>query len=60
MLTVRGGKRRGLLVNSSNLCARKYRVIARFKAQNGRMVRSNRVPIKAPACRSVKRQQTRR
>jgi hypothetical protein len=36
ILTVRGGKKRGLLVNSTNLCARKYRVIARFKAHNGK------------------------
>jgi hypothetical protein len=35
-LTVRGGKKKGLLVNSTNLCARKYRVIAKFKAQNGK------------------------
>jgi hypothetical protein len=35
-LTIRGGKRKGLLVNSTNLCARKYRVIAKFKGQNGK------------------------
>jgi hypothetical protein len=35
ILTVRGGKR-GLLVNSSNLCARKYRVLARIRGQNGK------------------------
>jgi hypothetical protein len=36
-LTVRGGKKkRGLLVNSTNLCARKYRVIAKFTGQNGK------------------------
>jgi hypothetical protein len=34
-LTLPGG-RHGLLVNSSSLCARKYRVIARFKGQNGK------------------------
>ena len=36
MLTVRGGKKRGLLVNTTNLCARKQKAIARFKAQNGK------------------------
>jgi hypothetical protein len=36
MLTVRGGKKRGLLVNTTSLCARKYKAIARFKAHNGK------------------------
>jgi hypothetical protein len=36
IVTVRGGKKRGLLVNSSNLCAKKYKVIARFTGQNGK------------------------
>jgi hypothetical protein len=35
-LTVRGGKKRGLLVNTRSLCGRKYKVIARFKAHNGK------------------------
>jgi hypothetical protein len=36
VVTVKGGKKRGLLVNSSNLCAKKYKVIARFTGQNGK------------------------
>jgi hypothetical protein len=36
VLTVKGGKTRGLLVNTTNLCAKKYKVIARFKGQNGK------------------------
>jgi hypothetical protein len=35
-LTVRGGKKRGLLVNTRSLCGRKYKVIARFTGQNGK------------------------
>jgi hypothetical protein len=36
VLTIKGGKKRGLLVNSTNLCAKKYKVIARFTGQNGK------------------------
>lgn len=49
ILTVRGGKKRGLLVNSRNLCARKYKVIARFKAHNGK--KSNQRPKLRTPCR---------
>jgi hypothetical protein len=33
-LTVRGGKKKGLLVNTRSLCGKKYKVIARFRGQN--------------------------
>jgi hypothetical protein len=48
IVTVRGGKH-GLLVNSTNLCAKKYRVIARFTGQNGKKANQRpklRVPCK--------------
>jgi len=35
-LTVRGGKKRGLLVNTRSLCDKKFKVIARFRGQNGK------------------------
>jgi hypothetical protein len=35
-LTVRGGKKKGLLVNTRSLCGKKYKVIARFRGQNGK------------------------
>jgi hypothetical protein len=45
-LTVRGG-RKGLLENSTDLCARKYKVIAKFTAQNGK--KANQKPkLRAP------------
>jgi len=45
-LTVRGGKK-GLLENSANLCARRYRVIAKFTGQNGK--KANQKPrLRAP------------
>lgn len=49
MLTVRGGKKRGLLVNSTNLCARKYKVIARFTGQNGK--KANQKPKLRTPCK---------
>ncbi len=52
VVTVRGGKR-GLLVNSSNLCAKKYRVIARFTGQNGK--HANQRPKLRVPCKGRKR-----
>jgi len=51
-LTVRGGKN-GLLVNSTNLCARKYKVIARFTGQNGKHA-NQRPKLRAP-CKKQRR-----
>lgn len=52
-LTVRGGKRRGLLVNSTNLCAKKYKVIARFTGQNGK--KANQRPKLRTPCKRHKK-----
>jgi hypothetical protein len=53
MLTVRGGKKRGLLVNSTNLCAKKYKVIARFTGQNGK--KANQRPKLRTPCKKKHR-----
>lgn len=53
MLTVRGGKKRGLLVNSTSLCAKKYKVIARFTGQNGK--KANQKPKLRTPCKKHKR-----
>jgi hypothetical protein len=53
MLTVRGGKKRGLLVNSTSLCARKYKVIARFTGQNGK--KANQKPKLRTPCKKGKK-----
>ncbi len=37
VLSMRGGKRKGLFENSRNICAHKNRATARFVAQNGRV-----------------------
>ncbi|MFI5025260.1 MAG: hypothetical protein ACHQCI_00705 [Solirubrobacterales bacterium] len=51
-LTVRGGKK-GLLENSRNLCARKYKVIAKFTAQNGK--KANQKPKLRTPCKKQRR-----
>jgi hypothetical protein len=50
VLTMKGGKR-GLLVNSRNLCARPSFSFMNFKAQNGKQLRKKRLPLRVPACR---------
>ena len=52
VLTVRGGKKRGLLVNTRSLCGRKYKVIARFKGQNGK--KANQRPKLRTPCKKHK------
>ncbi len=51
-LTVRGGKKRGLLVNTRSLCGRKYKVIARFTGQNGK--KANQKPKLRAPCKKHK------
>ena len=54
VLTVKGGKKRGLLVNSSSLCARKYKVIARFTGHNGKKA-NQRPKLRAPCKKKGKK-----
>lgn len=49
-LTMKGGKR-GLLVNSRDLCAHRSFSSLDFKAQNGKQLRQKRLPLRVPACR---------
>jgi len=49
-ITMKGGKR-GLLVNSRDLCARPSFSVLNFKAQNGKKLRKKRLPLRVPACR---------
>jgi len=53
ILVVRGGKRRGLLVNSRDVCAHRYRAVARFRAQNGK--RANLRPRLRAPCKERQR-----
>jgi hypothetical protein len=50
ILIMKGGKR-GLLVNSENLCAKKRFGRLNLKAQNSRQLKTNRLKLKIPACR---------
>lgn len=50
ILTMNGG-RRGLLVNSENLCARTQFGRLNLKAQNGKQLVTNRLRLNVPACR---------
>jgi len=54
VLTMKGGKR-GLLVNSRDLCARPSFSFLSFKAQNGKKLRKKKLPLRVPACRKAKR-----
>ncbi|HYJ23292.1 MAG TPA: hypothetical protein VEW07_14870 [Solirubrobacterales bacterium] len=58
VLTMKGGKR-GLLVNSRDLCAHPSFSFMNFKAQNGKRLKKKKLPLRVPACsgRSGKRAQ---
>ena len=49
VLTMKGGKR-GLLVNSRDLCAHPSFSFMSFKAQNGKKLKKKRLPLRVPAC----------
>jgi hypothetical protein len=49
VLTMKGGKR-GLLVNSRNLCAKPSFSFMNFKAQNGKQLKKKKLPLRVPAC----------
>jgi hypothetical protein len=53
VLTMKGGKR-GLLVNSRNLCAKPSFSFMNFKAQNGKQLKKKRLPLRVPACHGRK------
>ena len=57
VLTMKGGKK-GLLVNSRNLCAKPAFSFLKLKAQNGKRLTKKRLPLRVPACkkRGKKRQ----
>jgi len=54
MLTMKGGKR-GLLVNSRDLCAKPSFSFMNFKAQNGKRLRTKRLPLRVPACHKAQK-----
>jgi hypothetical protein len=54
-INMKGGKK-GLLVNSRDLCIRPNRSVLNFKAQNGKQLRVKKLPLRTPGCRKAKKQ----
>ncbi|MDX6634599.1 MAG: hypothetical protein QOF06_802 [Solirubrobacterales bacterium] len=57
-INMKGGKK-GLLVNSRDLCNRPNRSVLNFKAQNGKQVKVKKLPLRTPACRKAKKKRSR-
>lgn len=55
VLTIRGGKKKGLLVNSRNLCARKQFAKFDLTAQNGKKVTKKKLKIRTSCKKKKKR-----
>lgn len=53
-LKMKGGKK-GLLVNSRNLCAHPNFSSLNFKAQNGKVRKVKRLPLRVPGCKKAKK-----
>jgi hypothetical protein len=58
-LTMQGGKK-GLLINSRNLCTHKYFSRLEFLAQNGKQLVKKRLPLGVAACHGVKKPKKKR
>jgi hypothetical protein len=54
VLNMKGGKK-GLLVNSRDLCAKRNFSFLNFKAQNGKKLRKKKLPLRVPGCRHAHR-----
>lgn len=50
VLRMKGGKKKGLLVNSRNLCQDKLSSVMSMKGQNGKRIKNNRLPLKVSGC----------
>jgi hypothetical protein len=59
VLRMKGGKK-GLLVNSRNLCGRKNHSVLKFKGQNGKKLRVKKLPLRTPSCKKSKRAKNKR
>jgi hypothetical protein len=52
ILNMQGGKK-SLLVNSTDTCKTPQRAILNIKAQNGKKVTDNKLPLNIAACRNT-------
>jgi hypothetical protein len=57
-INMKGGKK-GLLVNSRDLCLKPNRSVLNFKAQNGKQLKVKKLPLRTPACRRAKKKKSR-
>jgi hypothetical protein len=58
VLQMKGGKK-GLLVNSRNLCGHPNRSSLNFKAQNGKSLKVKKLPLQTPGCHKAKKKHRR-
>jgi hypothetical protein len=60
VLQMKGGKK-GLLVNSQNLCAhrKRNRSFLNFEGQNGKVLKVKKLPLQTPSCRKAKKKHKR-
>ncbi len=54
VLSMKGGKK-GLLVNSRDLCLKPNFSFLKFKAQNGMKLRKKKLPLRTPGCRHARK-----
>jgi hypothetical protein len=54
VLTIRGGKKKGLLINSQNLCARRQFAKLDLTAQNGKRLTNKKLKVRTP-CKKHKK-----
>ncbi len=54
VLKMKGG-RKGLLVNSHNLCGRRNRSFLNFEGQNGKVLKVKKLPLQTPSCRKSRK-----
>ncbi|MGE5336069.1 MAG: hypothetical protein ACM3JL_01435 [Nitrososphaerota archaeon] len=59
VLYMKGGKK-GLLVNSRDLCLRRNFAFLNFRAQNGKRLRRKRLALRTPGCRHAHKQHRRK
>lgn len=57
-INMKGGKK-GLLVNSRDLCNRPNRSFLSFKAQNGKSLKVKKLPLRTPGCKKHKKKSRR-
>lgn len=50
ILRMEGGKKKGLLQNSTNLCQGPLSSVMSMKGQNGKKIKNNRLPLKVSGC----------